>query len=167
MIKKELWYCRSRFHSSFFGGNQMKIKRLKRPFVLILAFVLLLSSISQSVSAADTGQVINYPSLPIFKGKSFNAFGKSRFKGTARKDSTAFCRVYFLTGQPMNRFDRQQHDPPALIRGKQKTRTWCFLSMRASFIIAGDENGIAPVPLHGTQEGIKLTEGAHESLYLQ
>ena len=47
----------------------MKIKRLKRPFVLILAFVLLLSSISQSVSAADTGQVINYPSLPIFKGK--------------------------------------------------------------------------------------------------
>lgn len=77
MIKKELWYCRSRFHSSFFGGNQMKIKRLKRPFVLILAFVLLLSSISQSVSAADTGQVINYPSLPIFKGKSFNAFGKT------------------------------------------------------------------------------------------
>lgn len=55
----------------------MKIKRLKRPFVLILAFVLLLSSISQSVSAADTGQVINYPSLPIFKGKSFNAFGKT------------------------------------------------------------------------------------------
>ena len=55
----------------------MKIKRLKRPFVLLLAFVLLLSSISQSVSAADTGQVINYPSLPIFKGKSFNAFGKT------------------------------------------------------------------------------------------
>lgn len=46
----------------------MKIKRLKRPFVLLLAFVLLLSSISQSVSAADTGQVVNYPSLPILRG---------------------------------------------------------------------------------------------------
>ena len=43
----------------------------------MLALVLMLSSISQSVSVADTGQVINYPSLPIFKGKSFNAFGKT------------------------------------------------------------------------------------------
>ena len=55
----------------------MKIKHLKRTLALILVFTLLLSSVSSSVSVAETGEIITYGSLPIFRGKPFNAFGKT------------------------------------------------------------------------------------------
>ena len=45
-----------------------------------------------------------------------------------------------LAGQLMNRFGRQQHDLPAFIHGKQKTRAWFFSLMWADLTITGDKN---------------------------